>query len=90
MVLCSPSLIHTIHERKSRGSMTTDLGERVEQAMRRSRALEQQRAAAAVVLAKCGACPTVARWARRVERSDEIGAYALLYRVVERDISCLL
>jgi hypothetical protein len=69
---------------------TTGLAARVEQAMRRSRALVQQRRAAGIVLERYAAAPTVARWARRVARADEIGHYSLLYRVVDRGISGLL
>jgi hypothetical protein len=62
--------------------MTADLARSVDLAMARSAQLKAQRAAAAVVLAKYGACPPVAVWARRVARSDEVGHYSLLFRVV--------
>jgi hypothetical protein len=68
----------------------TYLAARVAQSMQRSRELEQQRRAAGIVAERYGAAPTVARWAHRVARSDEVGGYSLLYRVVERGISGLL
>lgn len=68
--------------------MGPDLAERVGLAMARRQALEQQRAAVKIVLAKYSTAPSIAGWARDVLRSDEIRRYRLLYRIADRGVSC--
>ena len=64
-----------------------NLAEQIQVAMQRQRALAAQRVAVAIVLAKYGACPPVALWARSCYASDEVRPYHLLFRIAERGVS---
>lgn len=67
--------------------MSTAIAQAVGDSMRRAQALEQQRRAAAVILARYGQVRAIVVWAQCVLRDDELGRYSLLYRVAERGIS---
>lgn len=65
------------------GMRQMGLAQQVGYAMRRARALDQQRLAVEIVLERHSAAPTVVGWARAVLRSDELKPYKLLYRLAE-------